>query len=250
MIVDAVVPYHHKDRDLLPWSIAGIRNCLDISRILVVCNRDCKSDVERVGATFVDEESVVEGLTIWSFLLPRWYWYFQQILKLGMADKVDTDYYLVVDSDIVFLREVSFFNDKGRPLYAPATEYHKPYFDVFEQVLGFPANREYSFTAHHMVYNRHIVKEMRGKFRYARPWYMNIVRYTRPQHPWFSDSQFNEQETYGHYIKALYPDEVNIRQLLWAIRDVIPNEQLVRRLARQYDFCTFHAWERVGKERS
>ena len=116
MIVDAVVPYHAKDRDLLRWNIAGIRNCLDVSRILVVCNRKCKLDVERVGATFVDEESVVEGLDISSFSHWRWYWYFQQILKLGMADKVDTDYYLVVDSDTVFLREVSFFNDRGRPL--------------------------------------------------------------------------------------------------------------------------------------
>lgn len=244
MIVDAVVPYHSKDKALLPWSIAGIRNYLDVSRILVVCNRDCKSDVERVGATFVDEDSVVPGLTVKSFSDPRWNWYFQQILKLGMADRVGTDYYLVMDSDTVFFKEVSFFNARGRPLYATATENHKPYFDIFVQVFGFHADHEYSFTVHHMMYNQHIVREMRNAFQYARPWFMNIVRYVQPQAPWFSPTQFNEQEFYGHYIKALHPAEVNIRSLQWANIIAVPNEQLIRRLTKQYDFCSFHRWER------
>lgn len=251
MIVDVVVPYHSKDRDLLPWSVAGIRRYLDVSRILVVCHRDCQSDVERTGATFVDEESVVPGLAIGSFSNQRWGWYFQQILKLGMADKVDTDYYLVVDSDTVFLNKVSFFNKKGKPLYATATEHYDPYFDIFEELFGFRANYEYSFTVHHMIYNQHIVKEMREAFRYTRPWFMNIIRYVEPRDPWLSICQFNEQEFYGHYIKALHPDEVNIRELRWSNKIAVPDEQMVRRLGKQYDFCSFHFWEReiLRKER-
>jgi len=73
---------------------------------------------------------------------------------------------------------------------------------------------------------------------------MNVIRYVPPRDPWFSISQFNEQEFYGHYIKALHPDELNIRELQWVNIVAVPNEQMVRRLAKQYDFCSFHLWER------
>ena len=240
-LIDAVVMYHPKDKPLLNWCVLGIRNHLDVARILVVCSHECRPDVERAGAIFIDEDAVVEGLTAESFSGRRWKWYFQQILKLGMADKVNTDYYLVVDSDTVFLRDAAFFNADGKPLYAISSEYYKGYFDVFEQLLGFKASREYSFTVHHMVFNRRIVKEMQDAFMDQKPWYMNIVRYVEPQTPWFSNAQFNEQETYGHYIKALYPDEVNIRLLHWRNIGAVPTERLIKRLSYDFDFCSFHA---------
>ena len=246
MIVDAVVPYHPKDRDLLPWCLNGIRNNLDeVRKVSVICNKECRYDAERAGGIFIDE-NFVDNLTVNSYSHPRWPWYFQQILKLAAADIVETDCYLVVDSDTVFLKPVSFFNEAGKPLYAPATEYHNAYFDVFWQLLGFHANREYSFTAHHMVYNRNIVKEMRGRFRNEKPWWKNIVRYIEPRPPWNSLSQVNEQETYGHYIKAVHPEEVNIRPLQWRNVNVLPNQQMLRYLAKRYDFASFHAWDRKG----
>lgn len=244
MIIDAVIPYHPKDKELLHWCVSGIRDHLDVARILVVGSQECRPDVKRVGATFIDEDSVVEGVTASTCPGERWGWYFQQILKLGITDQVNTDYYLAVDADTVFLREAAFFNASGRPFYATAIEDHKPYFDVFEQLLGFRANKEYSFTVHHMVYNRRIVEEMREQFRDQKPWYMNIIRYVEPQAPWFSISQFSEQETYGHYIKALYPDEVNIRPLPWNIYAVVPTAQMLKELARGFYFCSFHSWLR------
>lgn len=241
---DVVVPFHKKDKDLLPWCVAGIQAFINASRIIIVGHRDCEFDAIKVGGIFVDEESVVPLLSIRSYSHDRWGWYYQQIIKLGMADKVETDYYLVIDSDTVFLKKVSFFNDKGKPFYAPATEHHKAYFDVFRQVLGFHAVREYSFTAHHMIYNRHIVKEMRDSFRFEVPWYNNITKYIEPQPPWNSISQFNEQELYGHYIKAVHPEEVNIRTLSFDNVNAVPNAQLLQKLAKHHDFCAFHAWAR------
>jgi len=246
MLIDAVVPYHPKDRDLLPWCLNGIRNNLDeVSRVLVICNKECRVDVERVGGIFVDEEFVGD-LTVDSHPHPRWPWYFQQILKLGAADIVETDYYLIVDADTVFLKPVSFFNGKGKPFYAPASEYHRTYFETFRQILGFHAQREYSFTVHHMVYNRHLVKEMREKFRDEKPWYKNIIRYVEPQPPWQSITQVNEQEVYGHYIKAIHPEEVNLRPLKFSNITAIPDAAMIQELAKRYDFCSFHAWARGG----
>ena len=245
-MIDCIVPYHKKDRALLSWCINGIRQNLEVSRIIIVCSQACEEDVKQVGAIFLDEDSVVQGLTGQSYQHYRWSWYWQQILKLAVADIVATPYYLVVDSDTVFLRPVSFFNDLGRPLYATATEFHSPYFDVFYQLLRFHARREYSFTVHHMIYNREIVIEMRNKFRDEKPWWKDIVRYIEPQPPWNHPSQVNEQETYGHYVKEMHPEEVNIRPLQWRNVNILPNEQMIGRLAEQYDFCSFHAWAREG----
>ena len=243
-MIDAVVPYHQKDRDLLPWCLNGIRNNLDeVRRVLVICNKSNKEDVEREGGIFVDED-FVGNLTVNSYSHSRWPWYFQQVLKLAAADIVDTDYYLVVDSDTVFLRKVSFFNDEGRPLYAPATEFHRTYFDVFRKILGFYARREYSFTAHHMIYNKFIVKEMRSKFRPEKLWYDNIIKYLEPQPPWNSITQFNEQETYGHFLKEVHPKEVNIRILQFSNITGVPNVAMIQKLAKTYHFCSFHAWAR------
>jgi len=247
VIVDTIVPYHKKDRALLNYCIRGIRQNLDdAGRILVVCSQACKEDVERAGEIFVDEDLVVAGLNSQSYSHWRWLWYWQQILKLSAADIVATPYYLVVDSDVVFLRPVKLFNPEGKPFYATATEYHQPYFDVFWQLLGIKPNREYSFTVHHMIYNMHIVKEMRDRFRPEKPWWKNIVRYVEPQPPWNHMSQVNEQETYGHYIKEMHPEEVNIRPLRFENVNVLPNEEMLKKLAEHYHFCSFHAWARGG----
>jgi len=243
MKIDAVIPFHLKDSDTINWCVQGIKNHLDVARILVVCNRECRPLVESIGAIFFDENKVVEGLTAQSCPYKHWGWYFQQILKLGMADWVETDYYLVVDADTVFLRDVPLFNGAEKPLYATGTEYHKPYFDVFERLLGFSAKREYSFIVNHMVYNKHIVREMRERFP-EKPWHLSIVRYVEPQAPWFSGAQFSEYETYGHYIKTLHPDEVNLRPLKWTIVSLRPSCGLFQRLSKYYDYCSLHAYLR------
>ncbi|MGO9566820.1 MAG: DUF6492 family protein [Desulfomonilaceae bacterium] len=104
--IGVVIPYHPKDRQILPWCVQGIRRNVDHSRILVICHEECRSDIDKAGAVFVDEDEVIGGLTFRSFSGRRWNWYFQQILKLGAADLVKTPYYLAADSDTVFLRRV------------------------------------------------------------------------------------------------------------------------------------------------
>jgi len=58
-------------------------------RVLVVCNQEHRLRVERTGAIFFDEEMGVEGLNARSLKHNRWGWYFQQIPKPGIAEKVD-----------------------------------------------------------------------------------------------------------------------------------------------------------------
>lgn len=240
---DVVIPYHSKDRPILPWSVKGIRTHLDVGNIFIIAHPSCKQEIEESGATFMDEGAIVPGLSIQSHTHPRWGWYFQQILKLGMADHVQTEYYLVVDSDTVFLRPVPFFKN-GKPLYATGTEYHRPYFDVFRRMLGFKAKREYSFVTHHMLMKSALVKEVRSCFREVQPWHLNIMKYVVPQPPWNQISQFSEYETYGHYLKKYYRDEVNIRPLEWRNSALVPDQEVLDELAREYDYVSFQEFLR------
>jgi len=73
---------------------------------------------------------------------------------------------------------------------------------------------------------------------------LSIVKYIEPQDPWFSRGQFNEQDTYGHYIKTLHPDEVNLRRLRWTNISLEPSDKLFRRLSKRYDYCSLHAYLR------
>jgi hypothetical protein len=246
MKIDVVVPFHRKDMSTVSWCFQGIKMNIDHARILAVCSKDCQKQVEEYGVVFIDEDTVVPTLTAASVPDKRWGWYFQQILKLGMADWVETEYYLVVDSDTVFLRSTPFFSKDEKPLYATGTEYHQPYFDVFEQLLGFKAQWNYSFTVHHMMYNKQLVLEMRSRFP-EKPWYTNIVKLVKPQAPWFSISQFNEQDTYGHYIKQMHPEEVNLRKLKWINVAYQPTPELFQRLSKYFDFCSFHAFLREDR---
>jgi hypothetical protein len=244
MKIRAYVPVHAKDMRVLPAVVEGLRCNCDVSGVVVIAKNDLRPQFERLSVSFMDEDRVVDGVRHDSVAHPRWGWYFQQIIKLGVAWHETDDYYLLVDADTVFLNLVPFFTAGGRPLYTEAWEYHQPYLDVFERLLGFKPNREYSFVAHHMVYRGRYVKEMCESFRPHSLWWRNIVDYVEPQPPWNCLSQFAETETYGHYIKARHPEEVNVRRLRW--RNVVgyPSRRQIRKLRVDNDFCSFQHYLR------
>lgn len=244
MKYDVIVPFHIKDNNTFKWCIDGIKQLPNVNRILVVCNREYWSGLMAEGVYLFDENKVVEGLHSKSFNNPRWGWYFQQILKIGMADWVETQYFLVVDADTVFLRPVEFFFNLGKPLYATGTEYHKPYFDTIGKILGFHPNREYSFITHHMMFNKALVIKMRESFEKSRFWHDSVSSLVSSND---SLSLFSEYETYGHFIKEFFPDELTIRPLKWTNFAIEPTDKDIKRLSKIYDYCSFHLYSRESK---
>jgi hypothetical protein len=55
-------------------------------------------------------------------------WYFQQLLKLHAHEYCPVTNYVIIDSDVVFLQPVTFF-EGNIPLLNVGTEYHLPYFE-------------------------------------------------------------------------------------------------------------------------
>lgn len=235
-----MIPFHTKDLETLPWCLQGVQEHLhDVSRILVVCARKHRELVNKLGAVFVNEDHVVEGVTAAYSHWPRWGWYFQQVLKLGMAGLVATPYYFVVDADTIFLKDVALFEQNGKPLYAPDYSNYQDYFHIPEQVLGFKADWAYAFTVHHMVFSKAIVQEMLSSFT-LQPWYRMILRCVGPA----AKHGFNEQEVYGHYLHKYHPDEVNLRSLKMGNFADKPTASILESMAKNYDYVSLHKYMR------
>lgn len=246
----AYIPYHRKDRQTLQAVVRGVRDFGGTDDVVVVTASENRRDLYRAGARFLDEDKVIEGVDSGTLCHPRWGWYFQQLLKLGIAFRDAPEHYLVVDADTVFLNPVPFMTSEGRPYYTRASEFHPPYFWAFERLLGFSASREYSFVAHHMVFRSQYVREMCERFRPETPWWRNVVSLVQPQPPWNSLSQFSEYETYGYYLKACHPDELTLRDLRWRNSDRLPTGRLLTRLRRDLDYCSFQAYLREERRLS
>lgn len=239
MSCPAVVLLDAKDLRTWPWCRDGLLRNVQPSNIIVVCNRDLGALVTGPTVSFIDEDTIVPGVNARMFGAPRAGWYFQQILKLGLAAKLSSKHYLVVDSDVVFVRPVSFFS-QGKPLYAVGSEYHTPYFTAYRELIGRDANREYSFIVHHMVFSSEIVLELLSSFRTTAPWWQAIAEYVTPRPPLYSLSQFSEYETYGHFLKERHPEDFRLRVLHWLNERGCPTERRLQLIARRYDFAAFH----------
>jgi hypothetical protein len=248
--MNAYITLHPKDASTLRYCVDGIMQCPGIARVYAISGRWARGLCHRLAVSWVDEDSVVPGVAHASFREPRWGWYFQQILKLGVAWVEREDCYLVVDADTVFVRPVRFFSEDGRTCFATASEHHEPYFETFERMLRCKPCNTMSFIAHHMVFHCARVREMCSAFGPDPLWWRNIAACLEPRAPHFSRSQFSEYETYGNYVAARYPDRILIRPLRWRNLDVRPSRRQVRRFAGEYDFVSFQEYLRTERRLS
>jgi hypothetical protein len=119
---DIVIPCHPKDYEMLELCINGIRtNVSDFRNIYIVSPHEIKLD----GVIHVSEsrypfsrQGVFERLNVPN-KADIVHWYLQQLLKMHIWDVVPDilDTVLVVDSELVFLKPHTFFEDK-KPIFS------------------------------------------------------------------------------------------------------------------------------------
>lgn len=248
--IDVVIPYHEKDSKIIEMCICGcIKNVKDCGKIYVISN---STDLESGNIKLIDENGFFnDGLSRkhiklrWTREYPtlahRTGWLFQQFIKMGCSYSIPnlTDYYLVVDSDVIFLKRVHFFRN-GRMLLTKSKEFHQPYFDCYERLLGEPANTEYSFIAHHMLISKAVMLELLNKIekRFNKTWYDAILDNLEYK----EGSIFSEYETYGHYLKNHYPEKFIARKLKNVQRFKI--RYMLQILLNQVDYVTIHNYKK------
>jgi len=185
-------------------------------------------------------------------------WYFQQFLKMSICNLPDmADHYLIWDGDTVLLQPLTFFDQDGRVLVNPKTEYHKPYFELTKKVLGIDKQADFSFISEHLMINKSFMNELVCNFITRTPggmsWVELILNSIDDQH--LGTVGFSEFETYGNFVTLKYKDSFKCRSLKSTRYGAkyygkYPNKyDIFSLMLAGYAFATFEAWQRVSKKR-
>lgn len=141
----------------------------------------------------------------------RWGWYYQQLLKIFIfkIDIIDTEYVLIFDSDILFLKSISLFNNSKPVLFKRNTgnrQVHEPYLEcqkyIFPELNG---NQYDSGICHFMLFKKSLIEEMINKIEiiHNKPAWKSIldgvINYVKNIE--YNDSILSEFEMYYNYIK-------------------------------------------------
>lgn len=249
-MIDFVIPCHPKDFPSLKLSVNGIKkNISAANRIFVITEKDPQID----GVIHVPEEIYYPHITkekihqIWESKNPRLAyrakWVYQQFVKLLSAKLIPelTDSFVVVDSDTIFVRDVSF--DINKFYYCRAEEYHLPYLKPTKILLGIEDTIGFSSISHHMIFNKEKINEMismiESRFD-SKPFIecvLNILDYDEA-------SCMSEWDLYANYMILNHPEMSEQRQLVWEDISFIPVESHLEEFKESCDFVCCHAYRR------
>jgi hypothetical protein len=141
-------------------------------------------------------------------------WYLQQLLKLysGFVIPDILDSYLVIDSDIFFLKPTTFIDD-GIYLFDHAVEYNFHYFDHMNRLLPklIRVDRGKSGITHHMIFYTKFLQTLFNEVETLHKipfWKAFLKCITGP-----NLSGASEYEIYFNYMLITYPDKIRLRSL-------------------------------------
>jgi hypothetical protein len=250
LVIDFVIPCHPKDFPSIKMCVKGIQeNISSVNKIFVVSNDDPKIEgvvyfPEQNYSVFIDREKISKNFELHCpSLLYRSKWIYQQFIKLYSAKVIPdlTHSYVMVDSDTIFLRDVSFDPDKF--YYCKADEYHKPYLEPIKKLFGIDETIGFSAISHHMIFHKDKLNEMiqkvMGKFESDSFFdtVLSILDYTEA-------SCMSEWDLYANYMLLNYPEMCQQRQLKWEDISFVPVKSHLNEFKEQFDFVSCHAYRR------
>jgi hypothetical protein len=241
---DAVIPFHPKDTDVLPYCIAGLRRYTKGLRNIYVVSKEQPDEDDILWIpeslfpfTKADVAALVQSTN------GREGWYFQQLLKL-YAFEVITDilpHVLLFDSDCVVCKPISFFDAEGKILLDFSdTVKHAPYFTHARAVMGdlfcdvYP---ERSGIADHMMVHRPVMQSLLYKIdRSGKAWRI-LLEAVEPAERNFSG--MSEYEIYFNYALMWFAEEYALRQL---VRGAGSSFRALTEGSGEADIIAIHAW--------
>ena len=178
-------------------------------------------------------------------------WYFQQFIKLSISKlNYISNLYLIWDADAVVLKPINFLT-KGNKIYLEKNkEYHKPYFDILEKLIGLEKQTNYSFIAEYLLFNKEIVNTIISKISTKEEWWDEILDNIDSDN--LSKSGFSEYELYGNYIYKYHKNSFEIRNLNKSRKGVKllgnnPTKKDLKQLSLAYDYMSFEQFHKKYK---
>lgn len=228
--IDVVIPCAKKDAETLGLCIEGIKKYGKNIRSIIVVSSERFTDralwfdekkfpfskETLADEIFRDDENSDAKENFLYGPRSRAGWLFQQFIKLYAAFIIPdiSKNILVLDADTIFLRPVEFINEKNEPLFAYASEYHRPYFEIAKKILPYfqRVNDQLSGITHHMLFQKEILERLFSEiFKYANeePWKAVCRRVNKNI---LHGSFFSEYELYFNFV-LLTTDQGHLRHL-------------------------------------
>eukprot|EP01038_Epipyxis_sp_PR26KG_P004065 gene4065-5809_t len=170
-------------------------------------------------------------------------WFLQQLLKFYAGKVLAINDYVLLDSDIVWFKNISFVNvssvfspnlniTTAKYYYASSNQYHPAYMATLKRISGVDLYKNgkqdvfRSGICHHMVIIRSVLDELINKTeaRYGIPFWQVLLNESALEltcrAPRLgicgSGSTLSEYEIYFNYARQKFPETIQIRPLMWA----------------------------------
>ncbi len=255
--IDVLMPVCEKDLEILPLALEGVRRQVShpIAAIYIVAAPSpvVEAFCRAHDCRFVDERSVLgyDAASLGVKIPPpngrdRSGWIFQQLLKLS-GRVGESDFFLTIDSDHLLLRPHTFLTRDGRTVFYGSREYHRPYYDNIERLMGFRPASRLSYVAHKLLFSRRELAALRSEIerRTGLPWDRAIVEsLDRTQ-----ISGFSEFELYGNFVPAAEKVQLPWRAHSLPHEELADYETLRRRYRRYYAAITFPDYRKARGRR-
>jgi hypothetical protein len=240
---DVFICYHPKDEMTFSHCLTTVRMHLQDAKTIYVISKD-KPDEEDIvwipesSYPFAKEDvaQIITGNT-------RIGWYYQQLLKMYLYKVIPTEseYVLILDSDVMIKEPISFFED-GKLLLSISNEETLSYYSHMERVLpGLQKQTEFSGIVHHMMTKREHMLEILDKIEleHEGPAWKTLLRLVDPED--HTRSGMSEYEIYFNYCLKYHSDKYVYRFLKFA------NCTSFRELEQKKDaaLVALHAWSRA-----
>lgn len=219
--ISLVIPLHPKDIWVAPTCLEFARKNLShpITEVVIVSKDapEIQAWVKKEGLRWVDEGKVLSGIEKPSQIsLPEQAaglesWVFQQLIKLAADNFVESECFLILDSDTLLLAP-RVFKSKDELWLDYSHERNLLYLKGYEALLGSRAGSLVSFVCHHMFGEKKILGELKSAIesKTGQDWSQAILNLVSSE-VWTEKEKlirpfnfFSEYETYGNYCKNHY----------------------------------------------
>jgi hypothetical protein len=162
-------------------------------------------------------------------------WFLQQLLKLYAGKVLGLGDYVILDSDLVWFQNVTFYNSTKNGFrsynYASSGQHHGSYMATMKRISGFEMfeGKDDVFRSgicHHMVVVKEIMDDLfsTAEKMHGIPFWQALLNQSAiemtcrapKQNICGAGSTLSEYELYFTFARHKYPHSVNYRPLLWA----------------------------------
>lgn len=202
-------------------------------------------------------------------------WIYQQFLKL-FQQVTKTDYYLIVDSDLMFNRDIRLFSDGNRPKFFLGNDQnHPPYFKYSQDMFGFGREHDYSFISEIMLMKKSVNHALLSEFHFHQQKTLTDPKQKRHHQERYVTLNLDENaldesilelyeltcqgatdgwipadyELYGNFVHKVFPEKYVMEHIKTSMRGLYSpwsNEQLESYIEEMkgtdYDTFTAHTW--------